>query len=78
MRVDLKRIECVRACARVHLILVTMTMTYIFIRILRKEGKRLPFSPLLANVLFVPSTRKFELAPNYLAFSPHSASTFGN
>jgi hypothetical protein len=30
------------------------------------------------NVLFVPSTRKFELAPNYLAFSPHSESTFGN
>ena len=76
MRVDLKRIECVRA--RVFNFSNDDDDTYIFIRILRKEGKRLPFSPLLANVLFVPSTRKFELAPNYLAFSPHSESTFGN
>ena len=27
-------------------------------------------------MLFVSSTRKFELAPNYLAFSPHSAEHF--
>ena len=60
MRVDLKRIECVRACARVHLILVTMTMTltFLFASFERKENA-FPFLPFFkAKCAFCPFDTK--------------------